>query len=203
MGMKADQEISLDFEGLLSYLRSKTRVFMDVDGHEYYLTHTDGYWRVQDCEQLNEKGRFVDCSELVTTFPSWSSFPGSTARACTTSPRGPRSSSPSRKAGCIPAPSPLRLRSPLRSSSRRSLRRSNRTPREQSIAPAGVAVGGPFLLSGFPERSGSARLRARSIFRPFFRTPVSRWSPPRRVPPVGRSTQIETLVDAQDVRLFR
>ena len=69
MGMKADQEISLDFEGLLSYLRSKTRVFMDVDGHEYYVTHTDGYWRVQDCERLNDKVRFVDCSELVTTLP--------------------------------------------------------------------------------------------------------------------------------------
>ncbi|MFR2951388.1 MAG: hypothetical protein ACLTKG_08910 [Collinsella intestinalis] len=47
-------------------------MFMDVDGHEHYVTHTDGYWRVQDCEQLNEKGRFVDCSELVITFPSWS-----------------------------------------------------------------------------------------------------------------------------------
>lgn len=67
MGLKAEQEISLDFEELLGYLRSKTRVFMDVDGHEYYITHTDGYWRVQDCEKLNDKGRFSDCSELVTT----------------------------------------------------------------------------------------------------------------------------------------
>lgn len=75
MGMKADQEISLDFEGLLSYLRSKTRVFMDVDGHEYYVTHTDGYWRVQDCERLNDKGRFVDCSELVTTLPELAELP--------------------------------------------------------------------------------------------------------------------------------
>lgn len=75
MGMKADQEISLDFEGLLSYLRSKTRVFMDVDGHEYYVTHTDGYWRVQDCERLNDKGRFVDCSELVTTLPELVELP--------------------------------------------------------------------------------------------------------------------------------
>ena len=75
MGMKADQEISLDFEGLLSYLRSKTRVFMDVDGHEYYVTHTDGYWRVQDCERLNGKGRFVDCSELVTTLPELAELP--------------------------------------------------------------------------------------------------------------------------------
>ena len=67
MGMKADEAMSLDFEGLLAYLRSKTRVFMDVNDHEYYVTHTDGYWRVQDCAQLNEKGRFTDCSELVTT----------------------------------------------------------------------------------------------------------------------------------------
>ena len=35
------------------------------------------------------------------------------------------------------------------SSSRRSLRRSNRMPREQFIAPAGVAAGDPFLLLGF------------------------------------------------------
>lgn len=75
MGLKAEQEISLDFEGLLSYLRSKTRVFMDVDGREYYVTHTDGYWRVQDCGQLNDNGRFVDCSELVTTLPELVELP--------------------------------------------------------------------------------------------------------------------------------
>lgn len=75
MGMKAEQEISLGFEELLSYLRSKTRVFMDVDGHGYYVTHTDGYWRVQDCEQLNEKGHFADCSELVTTLPELVELP--------------------------------------------------------------------------------------------------------------------------------
>lgn len=69
------------------------------------------------------------------------------------------------------------------SSSRRSLRRSSRTSREQFIAPAGVAAGGPFFLLGFlplgfpllgflplglPERSGFATLRERSIFRSFF-----------------------------------
>ena len=67
MGLKADETISLEFEDLLSYLRSKTRIFMDADGGQYYVTHTDGYWRVQDCNQLNEKGRFTDCSELVNT----------------------------------------------------------------------------------------------------------------------------------------
>ena len=67
MGLKADETISLEFEDLLSYLRSKTRIFMDADGGQYYITHTDGYWRVQDCETLNDKGHFTDCSELVNT----------------------------------------------------------------------------------------------------------------------------------------
>ncbi len=69
MGMKASEQLPMSFEELLGYLRSKTRVFMDVQGHEYYITHTDGYWRVQDCEALNDHGRFTDCSELVTTLP--------------------------------------------------------------------------------------------------------------------------------------
>ena len=69
MGRKAEEPLEIDFEGLQAYLRSKTRVFMDVDGGEYYITHTDGYWRVQDCGKLNDKGRFTDCSELVATMP--------------------------------------------------------------------------------------------------------------------------------------
>ena len=69
MGLKAEEAFETDFEGFLGYLRSKTRVFMDVDGDEYYITHTDGYWRVQDCSKLNDKGRFTDCSELVATMP--------------------------------------------------------------------------------------------------------------------------------------
>lgn len=75
MGLKATRELELDFEALLPYLRSKTRVFMDVAGHEYYVTHTDGYWRVQDCERLNGHGRFCDCSELVTTLPELVELP--------------------------------------------------------------------------------------------------------------------------------
>ena len=75
MGVKADEALTVSFEELLGYLRSKTRVFMDVDGHGYYVTHTDGYWRVQDCEKLNEKGRFSDCSELVSTLPELVELP--------------------------------------------------------------------------------------------------------------------------------
>lgn len=69
MGRKVEEPLEIDFEGLQAYLRSKTRAFMDVDGDEYYITHTDGYWRVQDCGKLNDKGRFTDCSELVATMP--------------------------------------------------------------------------------------------------------------------------------------
>lgn len=69
MGRKVEEPLEIDFEGLQAYLRSKTRVFLDVDGDEYYITHTDGYWRVQDCGKLNDKGRFTDCSELVATMP--------------------------------------------------------------------------------------------------------------------------------------
>lgn len=61
--------VDTDFEGFLKYLRAKTRAFLTIDEHQYYVTHTDGYWRVQDCEELNEKGHFSDCSELVTTMP--------------------------------------------------------------------------------------------------------------------------------------
>lgn len=59
--------VNCDFEGFLKFLRSKTRAFLKLDGHDYYVTHTDGFWRVQDCAELNEKGHFSDCSELVNT----------------------------------------------------------------------------------------------------------------------------------------
>ena len=75
MGFKVEEPLDIDFEGFLGYLRSKTRVFMDIDDEQYYITHTDGYWRVQDCEKLNDKGRFTDCSELVTTMPELIELP--------------------------------------------------------------------------------------------------------------------------------
>lgn len=64
---QAGDVVETDFEGFLKLLRSKTRAFVTIDDHEYYITHTDGYWRVQDCEALNDKGHFTDCSELVNT----------------------------------------------------------------------------------------------------------------------------------------
>ena len=75
MGMKASEQLPMSFEELLGYLRSTTRAFMDVQDHEYYITHTDGYWRVQDCEELNDHGRFTDCTDLVTTLPELVELP--------------------------------------------------------------------------------------------------------------------------------
>ena len=67
MGKLAEETIEFTFDEFSSYLRSKTRVFMKVNDHMYYLTHTDEYWRAQDAEKYNEKGHFADCSDLVST----------------------------------------------------------------------------------------------------------------------------------------
>lgn len=67
MGFQPGEVLDEDLEGFIKYLRAATRVFVTVEGHEYYITHTDCYWRIQDCEMLNDKGHFTDCSELVNT----------------------------------------------------------------------------------------------------------------------------------------
>lgn len=67
MGVMAEETLEIGPETLEGYLRSNTRVFVKVDDGTYYVTHTDGYWRVQDCSKLNEKEHFTDCSELVAT----------------------------------------------------------------------------------------------------------------------------------------
>lgn len=75
MGLKVEETVTFDYDEFVNYLRAKTRIFMDVDGSEYYLTHTDGYWRAQDCSKLNEKDHFTDCSELVTTLAEFLELP--------------------------------------------------------------------------------------------------------------------------------
>lgn len=64
---QAGDVVETDFEGFLKLLQFQDARFVTIDDHEYYITHTDGYWRVQDCEALNDKGHFTDCSELVNT----------------------------------------------------------------------------------------------------------------------------------------
>lgn len=67
MGRMAEETVEIGPDTLDGYLRSNTRVFAKVGEGTYYVTHTDGYWRVQDCDTLNEKGHFTDCSDLVPT----------------------------------------------------------------------------------------------------------------------------------------
>lgn len=68
MGVQAEEVLEVgSFDEFANYLRANTRVFMGLGDKTYYLTHTDGYWRAQDCSELNDKGHFVDCSELVST----------------------------------------------------------------------------------------------------------------------------------------
>ena len=68
MGMKATEALDVTLEDLPMYLRANHSVYMDVDGTEYYLTDVnDRFWRAQDVAQLNDKGHYVDCSELVPT----------------------------------------------------------------------------------------------------------------------------------------
>lgn len=68
MGMKATEALDVTLEDLPMYLRAKHSAYMDVDGASYYLTDVnDRFWRAQDTTQFNDKGHFVDCSELVPT----------------------------------------------------------------------------------------------------------------------------------------
>lgn len=76
MGVKAEETVTFDnYDVFVNDLRAKTRIFMEYDGNEYYLTHTDGYWRAQDCSKLNDKQHFTDCSELVTTLAEFLELP--------------------------------------------------------------------------------------------------------------------------------
>lgn len=67
MGKMAEEAVEIGPDTLDGYLRSNTRVFAKVGEDTYYVTHTDGYWRIQDCAKLNDKGHFTDCSDLVPT----------------------------------------------------------------------------------------------------------------------------------------
>ena len=76
MGAKATEKLDISFDDLKTYLHANHSVFMDANGGEYYLTDVnDRYWRVQDTSKLNEKGHFVDCSELVPTLSEFFDLP--------------------------------------------------------------------------------------------------------------------------------
>ena len=76
MGVKAAEVLEVSYDDLQVYLHANHSVYMEVDGATYYLTDVnDRYWRVQDTAQLNEKGHYVDCSELVPTISEFLELP--------------------------------------------------------------------------------------------------------------------------------
>lgn len=76
MGVKATEVLEVSYDDLPVYLHANHSVYMDVAGEMYYLTDVnDRYWRVQDTTQLNDKGHYVDCSELVPTISEFLELP--------------------------------------------------------------------------------------------------------------------------------
>ena len=76
MGAKAEEKLEISQDNLKMYLHANHSVYMDVDGASYYLTDVnDRYWRVQDTSKFNEKGHYVDCSELVPTVSEFLGLP--------------------------------------------------------------------------------------------------------------------------------
>ncbi len=76
MGRKAVEELDISAEELSTYLHAKHAVYMDYQDASYYITDAnDQYWRAQDATQLNEKGHYVDASELVPTLSEFLTLP--------------------------------------------------------------------------------------------------------------------------------
>lgn len=76
MGAKSEEKLEITLDELKTYLYANHSVYMDVEGASYYLTDVnDRYWRVQDTSKLNEKGHYVDCSELVSTLSEFLDLP--------------------------------------------------------------------------------------------------------------------------------
>lgn len=76
MGKKAEEILDLVFDDLQTYLHANHSVYMVVDGAAYYLTDAnDRYFRAQRTDVLNEKGHYVDCSELVPTISEFLDLP--------------------------------------------------------------------------------------------------------------------------------
>lgn len=76
MGIKAPEALDVTFDDLTTYLHANHAVYMEVGGETFYLTDVnDRYWRVQDTAKFNDKGHYVDCSELVPTISEFLELP--------------------------------------------------------------------------------------------------------------------------------
>ncbi len=68
MGRQADEPLDINYEELSDYLHASHSAYMAIDGRTYYLTDVnDHFWRAQDTATRNEKGHYVDASDVVPT----------------------------------------------------------------------------------------------------------------------------------------
>jgi len=76
LGRKATEALVMSFEELTNYLYAHHSVYLEVDGLSFYITDVnDNYWRAQDTSKLNEKGHYVDASDLVPTLTEFLGLP--------------------------------------------------------------------------------------------------------------------------------
>ena len=76
MGKKDVEALEITIDELPTYLHTNHSAYMEVADGLYYLTDVnDQYWRAQDTNQFNEKGHYVDCSELVPTVGEFLDIP--------------------------------------------------------------------------------------------------------------------------------
>lgn len=77
MGRQSDEALELSsVDELAHYLMSNHSAYMQWSTLTYYLTDAnDIYWRAQDTNSLNEKGHFLDCSELVASVREFIDLP--------------------------------------------------------------------------------------------------------------------------------
>ena len=76
MGKRASEALDINYDQLADYLHSHHSVYMKIDSKVYYLTDANyEAWRAQDTSQRNEKGHYIDCSDLVDTVDEFLALP--------------------------------------------------------------------------------------------------------------------------------
>lgn len=77
MGRQSDEALQLaNADELANYLMGAHCAYMQWRELTYYLTDAnDIYWRAQDTNELNDKGHFPDCSELVASVREFVDLP--------------------------------------------------------------------------------------------------------------------------------
>lgn len=76
MGKRASEALDINYDQLADYLHSHHSVYMKIDSKVYYLTDVNyEAWRAQDTSQRNERGHYIDCSDLVDTVDEFLALP--------------------------------------------------------------------------------------------------------------------------------